>query len=317
MKLSTTHTKIVSLGFAIFCTISFVFAQQTINIKHSKGETLVPKNPKKVVIMDLSALETYHELGIPVAGVPNTVPAYLGEYNDGKYDKVGTVVKADFKALEALKPDLIITGGRQGKQYDSLVMVAPTIIFGSDADDFWTSFDYSVRTIAALHGKEKLAEKKLAALHKKADLVKAKAQADPKKAVVAMHMNGRFNPSGPNSRFGFAYDVLGLKPAYIPATESAKPAATSQERPRQQRTPAPKLAEINPDYLFIFDRNTGIQGIMPEESDIFLDDVKATEAYKNNKAFILPGWIWYLSGNGLISVDQKISEIGEKLYGIK
>ncbi|WP_134089933.1 siderophore ABC transporter substrate-binding protein [Olivibacter sp. XZL3] len=305
--------KAASLWLVAFFSLQQAsIAQETILIKHSRGETAVPKDPQRVVIMDFSALETYHELGIPVAGVPNTVPAYLGEYNDAKYIKVGSVVKADFDALEQLKPDLIITGGRQGKQYDSLAMVAPTIIFGSDADDFWTSFDYSVRTIAALHGKEKLAEKKLAALHKKAELVKTKAEADPKKAVVAMHMNGRFNPSGPNSRFGFAHDVLGLKPAYIPRPADAGAPEEGQKRPQ-----APKLAEINPDYLFIFDRNTGIQGLMPKETDIFTADVKATEAYKNGKAFIVPGWVWYLSGNGLISVDQKITDIGEKLYGIK
>ncbi|MBD1434592.1 ABC transporter substrate-binding protein [Sphingobacterium sp. DN00404] len=301
--------KIVGLGLAIFCMVSFAWTQETIVIKHSRGGTTVPKNPQKVVIMDFSALETYHELGIPVAGVPNTVPAYLGEYNDEKYAKVGSIVKADFKALEELKPDLIITGGRQGKQYDSLAMVAPTIIFGSDADDFWNSFDYSVRTIATLHGKEKLAEEKLKVLHKKADLVKAKAQIDPKKAVVAMHMNGRFNPSGPNSRFGFAHDVLGLKPAYV--SVNGRTAPREGERPQ-----VPKLTEINPDYLFIFDRNTGIQGVMPEKNDIFTEDVKATAAYKNGKVFIVPGWIWYLSGNGLISVDQKITDIGKKLYGI-
>lgn len=289
-----------------------IFAQETITIKHSRGKTEVAKNPKKVLIMDLSALETYHELGIPVGATVDKVPDYLGEYNDAKYVKVGGVKTPDMEAVAAYKPDLIITGGRQGSYYDSLSMVAPTVIFASDVDDFWTSFDYSVNTIAALHGKEKVAKKKLAVLHKKADKVKAKAEADDKKAVVAMHMNGRFNPSGPNSRFGFAYDALGLKPAYIPPAEANAAPQKGGARPQP-----PKLADINPDYLLIFDRNTGIAGEMPAESDIFTDDVKATEAYKNGKAFIAPGWIWYLAGNGLISVDQKITEIGEKFYNIK
>jgi ABC-type enterochelin transport system substrate-binding protein len=33
-------------------------------------------------------------------------------------------------------------------------MIAPTVIFGSDSDDFWTSFEYGVNTIATLHGKK-------------------------------------------------------------------------------------------------------------------------------------------------------------------
>jgi iron complex transport system substrate-binding protein len=263
--------------------------------------------------MDLSALETYHELGIPVAGVNNSVPAYLGEYNDDKYAKLGNAKTPDIEALAEFKPDLIITGGRQGSHYDSLAMIAPTIIFGTDTEDFWPSFEENVRAIASLHGKEQLAEEKLAILRGKRKLVQAKAQTDNNKTVLAMHINGRLNPSGPNSRFGFAYDVLDLKPAYIPA-----PVPESQEAGQQRsRVQAPALSEINPDYLFIFDRNTGIQGVMPDPADIINDDVKATKAYKDNKVFILPGWIWYLAGSGLISVENKITEIGQKLYGIE
>lgn len=293
-------------------------AQETITISHTKGETTLAKYPKKVAITDLSALETYHELGIPVAGVTDMVPAYLDVYNDKKYAKLGNAKTPDIQAIAALKPDLIIVGGRQGSHYDSLAMIAPTVIFGTDTEDFWNSFEEQIKTIASLHGKEELAEQKLAALRNKRTLVQAKAQNDSKKTVLAMHINGRFNPSGPESRFGFPYDVLDLKPAYIPAPEPAQPAAVSDgEAPQRARTQAPKLAEINPDYLLIFDRNTGVKGVMPNEADIINDDVKATNAYKAGKVFILPGWIWYLAGSGLISVDQKITDIGEKLYGLK
>ncbi len=286
-------------------------AQQTVTFKHSKGETKVAANPKKVLIMDLSALETYNELGIPVAATVDQVPEYLNEYNDTKYIRVGNVKTPNMEAVAALKPDFIITGGRMGNYYDSLSMVAPTIIFGTESDDFWGSFDQNVRDIAKLHGKEKVAEAKLKALHKKASIVQARAKVDPKKTVLAMHMNGRLMPSGPNSRFGFLYDALDLKPAYIPDAGVTN-APRGGERPQ-----APKLVDINPDYLFIFDRNTGIQGVMPDVNDIINDDIKATQAFKDGKVFILPGWIWYLSGSGLTSVDQKVTEVGEKLYNIK
>ncbi|MFD2557272.1 siderophore ABC transporter substrate-binding protein [Sphingobacterium tabacisoli] len=285
-------------------------AQEAVTFKHSKGETKVAANPKKVLIMDLGALETYYELGIPVSATVDQVPEYLNEYNDTKYIRVGNVKTPNMEAVAALKPDFILIGGRMGNYYDSLSMVAPTVIFGTDEKDFWGSFEQSVRDIARLHGKEKIAEAKLTALRQKAAKVQEKAKADPKKAVLAMHMNGRLMPSGPNSRFGFLYDALDLKPAYIPDPESSN-APRGGDRPQ-----APKLADINPDYLFVFDRNTGIQGVMPDPKDIINDDIKATAAYKNNKVFILPGWIWYLSGSGLTSVDQKITDIGEKLYGI-
>lgn len=303
------NLNLVVLMLTLFsCSVS---AQKVVTFKHSKGETKVPANPKKVLIMDLSALETYDELGIPIAATVDQLPEYLGKYNNSKYVKVGNVKTPNMEAVAAFKPDFIITGGRMGNYYDSLSMVAPTIIFGTDADDFWGSFEQNVRDIASLHGKEKLADKKLTALREKASKVQEKAKADPKKTVLAMHMGGRLMPSGPNSRFGFLYDALDLKPAYVPAADVAN-APRGEGRPE-----APKLADINPDYLFIFDRNTGIQGVMPDSNDIINDDIKSTQAYKDGKVFILPGWIWYLSGSGLTSVDQKITDVGEKLYGIK
>src|SRR5690606_11206128 len=211
-----------------------------------------------------------------------------------------------------------VDGGKQGPNCDSLGTIAPPVIFGTGTEAMRKSFEEQVKAIASLHGKEEIAEQKVAALRIKLVRVQAKAQHDYKEAVVETHIMGRFNPRGPESRVGFPYDVLDLKPAYTPAPVPAQPAAVSDgEAAQRARTQAPKLAEINPDYLLIFDRNTGVKGVMPNEADIINDDVKATNAYKAGKVFILPGWIWYLAGSGLISVDQKITDIGEKLYGLK
>ncbi|WP_353196629.1 hypothetical protein [Parapedobacter defluvii] len=85
----------------------------------------------------------------------------------------------------------------------------------------------------------------------------------------------------------------------------------------QPRPQVPALGQINPDYLFIIDRATGIKGTMPNKEDLLTDDVKATAAFKSGKVFLLPGNIWYLSGGGLVSVEKQITDIGEQLYGIR
>lgn len=301
---------------AAFLALPQASVAQQVSIIHSKGETRVNRNPQRVVILDLGSLETYHELGIPVTGGPDNVPAYLPDLrkNNPGYTGTGSVARANLAAIAALKPDLIIIGGRLGGVYDSLSAIAPTVLFGIDNNDFWPGFEKNVRTIASLHGKEKAAEEKLAALRSKVEKVKTKSRSDEGKALFVLHVNERFVPNGPRSRFGFGYDVLGLKPAYTPppATEGTRPGGQGG----QARPQAPALAQINPDYLFIIDRESGIKGTMPDKEALLNEDIRATTAFKNGKVFVLPGNIWYLSGGGLISVEKQITDVGRQLYGL-
>src|SRR5690606_38541024 len=148
----------IFLGVCLLKVQASMGGEDYVIITHALGETKVKKNPAKVVIFDIGTLETYHELGIPVAGVTNSVPAYLSEYKGDKYAKLGSIKGPDIEALIAFSPDLIIISGRQSSAYDSLSGVAPTIFLGVDTKDYWNSFETNVRTIAKIHSKEALAE---------------------------------------------------------------------------------------------------------------------------------------------------------------
>ena len=83
-------------------------------IKHELGETTVTKNPEKVVVFDFGMLDTLDELGIEVAGLPQSnIPSYLSKYEDEKYANLGSLKEPDFEAIHALKPDVIFISGRQ------------------------------------------------------------------------------------------------------------------------------------------------------------------------------------------------------------
>ena len=72
-------------------------------IKHQLGESNIPKNPEKVVMFDFGILDTLDELGIEVAGLPQTnVPSYLSKYEDSKYANLGSLKEPDFEAIHAL-----------------------------------------------------------------------------------------------------------------------------------------------------------------------------------------------------------------------
>lgn len=300
---------------AIFLGVCFLSVQAStekedyVTITHKLGKTKVKKNPAKVVIFDIGTLETYHELGIPVAGVTNSVPAYLSEYKGDKYAKLGSIKGPDIEALVAFSPDLIIISGRQSSAYDSLSGVAPTIFLGVDTKDYWNSFETNVRTIAKIHSKEMLAEQKLAALRQKRDLVTAKTTDDNHTGFVILHVRGGHTSYGSGSRFGFIHDVLGVRQALTQLDDATHTGHRFKEGDGL-------VKKANPDYIFLIDRDSAVGGEEKSVDELLSAELKQTPAYRNGKIVTLPGNIWYVSGGGLISVDKKITDVGEQLYGL-
>jgi iron complex transport system substrate-binding protein len=105
---------------------------QTRAIKHAMGETQVPVNPQRVVVLDTDKLDTMFSLGLkPVGAAQNEQnaksPAYLGTgFADVK--SAGMTQEPDLDAIRALQPDLILGSKfRQEKFYNELSTIAPTV----------------------------------------------------------------------------------------------------------------------------------------------------------------------------------------------
>lgn len=102
-------------------------------VQHAMGETKVPANPQRVVVLDMGELDMAIALGIkPVGAALYTMdqpfPAHLKEYTDG-IQRVGTVGQPNLEAIAALKPDLILSNKpRHEKIYDQLPQIAPTVL---------------------------------------------------------------------------------------------------------------------------------------------------------------------------------------------
>lgn len=298
-----------------FATIGSATAQ-TVFI-HSKGSTTVSNNPKRVVIFDMGTLETYHELGIPVVGVPNNIPEYLADYRSEKYVKAGSLKEPNLAAVRKLQPDLIIISSRQAAAYDSLSAIAPTIFVGIDANEPWKSFEKNVLQIAQLYGKEKAAERKLLELNKMVANIRTLSATDTQKVLTVLYVNDRFVAHGDHSRFGFAYDILGLKSAYQDTSATPKSSsprvAPAEGKPKAQE---PYIAKLNPDYILIIDRSAATTHEASGLDKVVNDDIKQSAAFKNNKVFLLHSDAWYLSGGGLLSTKLQITDIGKYVYGL-
>jgi iron complex transport system substrate-binding protein len=277
--------------------------EEVLTIRHQLGEAQVKKNPQKVVVFDFGVLDTLDKLGVEVAALPKkNIPSYLSKYEDEKYKNVGTLQEPDFEAINALAPDLIIISGRTSEAYEELNKIAPTIYMAIDTARFMDSFKENMRTLGQIFGKEDAVEAELAKIEQRIAEVNAAVKDNGKKALVVLTTGGKVSAYGPGSRFGMVHDVIGL----APADENIEVSTHGQNISFEY------IAEKNPDYLIVIDRDAVVQnaeGAVPAKEVIENDLVKNTKAYQNGGIIYVNPEYWYLSGGGLVSVAQMVEEV--------
>lgn len=274
--------------------------KETITVTHELGETTVEKNPEKVVVFDFGILDSIDKLGIEaVAGVPQAnIPSYLEKYADAeKYENVGTLKEADFEAIHAMKPDLIIISGRQAAMYEEFTDIAPTIHLGVDTTKYMESFESNMTTLGEIFEKEDEVKEELAAIETQIEEVKASATDE--KALIVLANEGKVSAYGAASRFGIIHDVFGVKQADEGIEASTHGQSISFEY----------ILETNPDMIFVVDRNAAVGTDASAKDSLENELVQKTTAYKEDKIIYLDPDYWYLSGGGLQSVSEMVKEI--------
>jgi len=73
------------------------------------------------------------------------------------------------------------------------------------------------------------------------------------------------------------------------------------------------IAEKNPDYLFVIDRDDAIGENATAKQMLNNDLIKNTRAFKENRIVYLEPGLWYLAGGGLVSVSNMIDQAGKAL----
>lgn len=101
-------------------------------VRHDKGETAVPVEPKRVVVLDSPQLDAALSLGVTPIGATRSgedegLPAYLSDQTAG-VELVGTIESPNIEAVAALRPDLILSATvRHDELYDEFSAIAPTV----------------------------------------------------------------------------------------------------------------------------------------------------------------------------------------------
>ncbi|MGE1100146.1 siderophore ABC transporter substrate-binding protein [Peribacillus simplex] len=276
---------------------------EEITVKHKLGETKVKTNPEKVVVFDMGALDTLDKLGVKVAAVPHEgLPKYLSKY-EGTTENAGGLKEPDFEKINEIAPDLILISGRQSEAYKELSKIAPTVFVGVDTTKYMESFEENVTLLGKIFDKEEEAAKQLASVEENINALKEKAPTD-KTGLIVLSSGGKVSAYGPDSRFGIIHDVFG-----VPAVDDKLEVST-----HGQSISFEYIAEKNPDYLFVVDRDAVAGDGARAKETVENDIVKNTKAFKEGNIIYLDPNYWYLSGGGLESVDAMVKEVSE---GIK
>lgn len=278
----------------------------TVTVEHAQGVTQVPQQPKKVIVFDPAILDTLDALLVPVAGVPQSsahLPPFLSKYNGSEYLNAGTLFEPNYEALSSAKPDLIIAGGRARDAYEKLSAIAPTLSLDVDEQHFMPSFIHRIEQLGDIFGKRDDVNAKLADFKQRVAQTREKA-GKAGTAMVLMINGGKISAYGPQSRFGFVFDELG----FTSATQFPDPGRHGNV------VTAELLLSINPEWLFVLDRDSAIGTVGGQTAQQVLDNplVTKTKAWQNHHIVYLDSASLYIAG-GLQSYLRLIDDINRAL----
>ena len=159
MKINKLFLKFISAGLALAIS-STAYA---VDINTARGSVSFPQSlSARVAVYDMAAMDTLESLGVKPQGV--VAPLLVDYLNQNQAEdavKIGTLFEPDMEALNRLKPEAIIIGGRMAPKHDELTRIAPVV----DVTNTGVSVETSLKLLQEL-GKLFAKEERSAQLQK-------------------------------------------------------------------------------------------------------------------------------------------------------
>ena len=266
------------------------------------GETEVPENPEKVVILTNEGTEALLAMGITPVGA---VQSWLGDpwYDHIKDDMkdvevVGTESEVNLEAVAALKPDLIIGNKlRQEDIYDQLNAIAPTVYSETLKGDWQENFEFYAK---ALNLEDK-GKEVMTAYNDRIDSMSQELgdQLDKKISVVRF-LAGQTRIYYKDSFSGVILDQLGF----------ARPESQQKEDFAEEVTKE-RIPEMDGDELFYFTYDAG-DGDANSTAEEWTNDPlwNNLQVVKDGNVHEVSDAIWNTSG-GVLSANLMLDDIEE------
>jgi iron complex transport system substrate-binding protein len=273
-------------------------APEVVTVTDATGPVEVPLRPERVVVFDMSLLDSLDVLGVPVTGLPKSnVPEFLAEYRGEQYADVGTLFEADLEAVNAAAPDLVLVAGRSSELKGELSQIAPTLDLTVDNTDFMASFRRNAEVLGQVFGNEAEVASVLGDLDTSIEDVRAAAPASGT-GLILLTSGTEATAYGPGSRFGIVHDVLGVPPAIADVEAATHGEAVSFEL----------VAQTNPEQLFVVDRDAAT-GDGAARQVLENELVTGTTAWQTGNVAYLDPVHWYIANAGLSTVPAMVDEV--------
>ena len=277
-----------------------------ITIVHKLGTTVIEQRPRRVAVLDMNEVDFLDQLGVPVAGmVKDYVPHFLIRYKDDQDIRdLGAIVQPNLEHIHALQPDLVLMTSIQANHYQELSQIAPTLHFDVDYQNSESKHIEVVKqhllTLGRIFGKEDLARQKAAELDAKVADARKVTQERPEKALIVLHNNGAFSAFGVQSRYGFVFDALGVKPASTAVEAGLHGQPISSEF----------IQQANPDIIYVVDRTAVMEHRPVMTAEQMANPLlRQTNAWKNGRVIFVDADAWYITAASVTSLKRVIDDV--------
>ena len=270
-----------------------------ITVQHKLGTTKLNSKPKKIAVLELSFLDSLHNLDIdPVAIADDGETNKVTDVTNGEkidYVSVGDRKEPNLEELSSMDLDLIIADtSRHSEIYEDLNKIAPTIVLDS-IDSSYDEYIENFETIAKIVGKEDVAKAKIEEAEKVLSDVKDKAKdkVSDEEVLTVSPKNDEYTAHTSSSFVGQVLEKAGFKNAI-------------QSDDREASLSLEQLVEINPDII-VYMRDDIDTTIYTQWKNTQL--YKSLDAVKNNKVYTTVArgpWTQY---RGFISVNTLTKEM--------
>ncbi|MEU1982232.1 ABC transporter substrate-binding protein [Nocardia sp. NPDC019395] len=273
-------------------------AGPTRTVQHASGESRVPSDPQRIVVLSTSALDATCAVGLweRVVGAtttpgPAAQPGYLG-YGVTEIPGVGFATDPDPALIAEMKPDLILGEVPAGRaDYAALSNIAPTVLVGTDQtwEEQFNAFAGAMGRAGA--GKAALDSYRTEAADAGTSINAAMTQA----SLV------RFTATGSETMGSetFAAQVL---------------ADTGAQRPAAQRETSAPVDESDPvaaegDLIYVM--FAGPEGQDHGETVMRSPEWKSLGAVEDNRTFVVDDALWHTTG--LTAARALLTDIRDSL----
>ncbi|WP_026673345.1 siderophore ABC transporter substrate-binding protein [Alkalihalobacterium bogoriense] len=261
----------------------------TVEVTDAHGTVTVPVNPKNVVALDNRTFETLADWGIELAAVPKEIMLADSPYvTDENVQDIGNHREPNLEILAAADPELVIVGQRFSGYYEDIKKLVPNAaVINLDIDvseeasepgeNLVNGFKETTITLGQIFDKNEEAEQLVTELEQAIETAKSAYNGtDTIMSVIVSGGDIGFSAPQTGRVWGPLYDIFGWAPAL-------EVDGTSTDHQGDEIS-VEAIAQSNPDWIFVLDRDAPISGLEEEEKVPAQDVIDNSPALQNTTA---------------------------------